>query len=98
MPPGAQNAAKSNPSNFTRSPLNCCVFVMLTGMNASMTSGCSIMAIENRALATNPGSSELAALALVRFIENRRSPLCLQECRITRHTQPVDRAYCVILI
>jgi len=50
------------------------------------------------AIATNPGSSELAAPALVRFIENRRSALCLQECWITRHTQPVDRAYCVILI
>jgi hypothetical protein len=50
------------------------------------------------ALATNPGSSELAAPALVRSIENRRSALCLQECWITRHTQPVDRAYCVILI
>lgn len=35
------------------------------------------MKIENRALTTNPKSSELTALALVRFIENRQAPLCL---------------------
>jgi aspartate dehydrogenase len=35
------------------------------------------MIIENRALATNPKSSELTALTLVRMIENRRAPLCL---------------------
>lgn len=33
------------------------------------------MSIENRALPTNPKSSELTALALVRIIESRRAPL-----------------------
>ena len=35
------------------------------------------MEIENRALAANPKSSELTALALVRIIENRTAPLSL---------------------
>lgn len=35
------------------------------------------MKIENRPLATNPKSSELTALALVRIVENRTAPLCV---------------------
>jgi aspartate dehydrogenase len=35
------------------------------------------IAIENRPLATNPKSSEMAALSLVRLVENMVRPLCL---------------------